>query len=110
MRSLGKGGFGEVFLVKHFLTGEEFAIKKILFKNIIPANKIEEIYREEKNLQTLNHPNIIKLVNVFKIHAQLILILEYLPGGDLKHFLAKRRETTNECKSGLSEAEVRAIL
>jgi len=29
VKKLGKGGFGEVYLGRHFLTGEEYAIKKI---------------------------------------------------------------------------------
>jgi serine/threonine protein kinase len=47
VRKLGKGGFGEVYLGRHFLTAEEYAIKKIQFKNKLPADKIEEILREE---------------------------------------------------------------
>ena len=50
VRKLGKGGFGEVYLGRHFLTGEEYAIKKIQFKNRLPADKVEDIFREEKNL------------------------------------------------------------
>ena len=47
VKKLGKGGFGEVYLGRHFLTGEEYAIKKIQFKNKLPADKIEELLREE---------------------------------------------------------------
>jgi serine/threonine protein kinase len=112
VRKLGKGGFGEVYLGRHFLTGEEYAIKKIQFKNRLPADKVEEIFREEKNLQKLKHPNIIKLMNVFKVNAHLVLMLEYLPGGDLKHFMMNRKKTMESTAlgSGLAEEEVVAII
>jgi serine/threonine protein kinase len=47
VKKQGKGGFGEVYLGRHFLTGEEYAIKKIKFHNKVPADKNEEILREE---------------------------------------------------------------
>jgi serine/threonine protein kinase len=55
----------------------------------IPANKVEEVFKEAKSLQKLNHPNIIKLINVFTLKSNLVLMIEYLPGGDLKNFLTK---------------------
>ncbi len=112
---MGKGGFGKVNLGIHFLTGQQYAIKKILIKNKIPANKTEEIFAEEKNLQKLRHPNIIRLYNVFKVNQVIVFLLEYLPGGDLRHYLKSKLDTKNMddndvFPSGLGEAEVKSIL
>ena len=41
LKKLGKGGFGEVFLGKHFLSNEETAIKRIQVDETIPADKID---------------------------------------------------------------------
>jgi hypothetical protein len=51
-------------------------------------------------------------MNVFKLHSHLVLMLEYLAGGDLKHFLIKRKKLVSEdtLESGLTETEVIIIM
>lgn len=99
------------------MTGQQYAIKKILIKNKIPAYKTEEMFAEEKNLQKLRHPNIIRLYNVFKVNQVVVFMLEYLPGGDLRHYLKSKLDTRNlggfqadQFPSGLCESEVQSIL
>jgi len=91
-----------VFLGRHFLSQREIAIKKIWVDSSTPADKVEEVFKEAKSLQRLKHQNIIKLENVFPVKNQLVMMIEYLEGGDLKHFLSKR-----DC---LSEAEVLTVM
>ncbi len=55
-------------------------------------------------MQKLNHPNIIKLKNVFPLRNELILMIEYLPGGDLKQYLLQRENKR------LNEDEVKILL
>ena len=51
LKKLGQGGFGEVFLGKHFLSQEEIAIKKIQFDDrVIPADRIEDVFKEARSL------------------------------------------------------------
>ncbi len=60
---LGSGSYGVVHLGRHRITGQERAIK------IIPRNKIKNFDRfrtEVKILQTLDHPNVIKLYEYFE--------------------------------------------
>ena len=55
---MGKGTFGEVSAATHISTGQRRAIKKI------PRSKIRDWERfeaEVKILQTMDHPNVIKL-------------------------------------------------
>lgn len=66
------------------------------------ANKIEDVYKEAKILQMLNHKNIIKLYSAFVIKNELILIMEYADGGELVDYV--------EEKKGLSETEARSII
>ena len=75
------------------------------------------MFAEEKNLQKLRHPNIIRLYNVFKLNQIIVFMLEYLPGGDLRHYLKSKLDTRNEngfqadmFPSGLGESEVQSIL
>lgn len=56
---IGSGAFGEVYRVKHVLTGETFAIKKLRLHDdgklqVIPAAQFQEI----EALRQLEHPNV----------------------------------------------------
>jgi serine/threonine protein kinase len=53
---LGVGGYGNVF--KGIWNNKQVAVKRI------PLSKVESNQREEKALQMLNHPNVIKLLHV----------------------------------------------
>lgn len=65
------------------------------------ASKVEEIFRETQALQKLDHPNIVKLFNGFLMDKHVVLIMEYVSGGDILKYL-------NEKKS-LPELEAREL-
>jgi len=47
------------------------------------ATKAEDIYRESKVLNMVQHKNIIGLEQSFILKSDLILIMEYADGGEL---------------------------
>lgn len=60
---LGQGTFGEVKKAKHFLTGEEVALKKVTIheeKDGMPITAIREI----KLLKRLKHPAIVSIIDM----------------------------------------------
>lgn len=80
---LGKGSFGEVFLVRRRGTNEKYAMK-ILDKDIIIGQNIIKYVLTERNvLTTLHHPFIVKLNYAFQTKEKLFLLLDYCSGGDL---------------------------
>jgi len=48
------------------------------------AEKISELYKEAKCLNSLKHKNIIKLQQTFVHKTDLIMVMEYADGGELK--------------------------
>lgn len=56
-----------MFLGKHFLSQREMAIKIIEVDANMPADRVDEVFKEAKSLQKLSHANIIKLTNVFPV-------------------------------------------
>ena len=44
----------------------------------------------------MNHPNIVKLYEVYEIEDQVVLILEHLKGGDLLDRLRKKKKYSEE--------------
>ena len=84
IRQIGKGGFGEVYLVKSQATKREFSLKLIkLNKN---KGEINKILGEVNILQKLDHPNIISFKGAFNSNNNefLNIITEYAENGDFE--------------------------
>ncbi|CAG9319039.1 unnamed protein product [Blepharisma stoltei] len=88
---LGKGSFGEVYLVRKFDSDELFAMK-VLSKNKILGQNLVRYAMTERNIMTyVHHPFIVRLRYAFQSSNKLFLILEYCSGGDLGSYIAKNK-------------------
>lgn len=79
-KQLGEGHYGVVRLGMNKKTKEKVAIKSILKKKV---KRIEILKREIDVMKELNHPNIIKLLDVYEDEAYLHLVMELCKGGEL---------------------------
>jgi len=79
-KTLGSGTYGVVTKVTHLKTGQVRACKTINRKKIKNWERFET---EVKILQTLDHPNIIKLYEYFEDAKNVYLICEMCTGGEL---------------------------
>ena len=77
---LGKGGYGKVYQVKNKITQEINACKQISKKDI---PNIERLANEISILKKVDHPNIIKLYEIFEDEKNIYLIMEKCNGGEL---------------------------
>lgn len=77
---IGHGHYGVVRLCKHRETGEKFAVKTIQKAKV---HRLELLRREIEILRTVDHPTIIKLVDVYEDAAHLHLVTELCMGGEL---------------------------
>ena len=93
---LGRGSFGEVYLVKKIDTNVLYAMK-ILSKNRIKSQNLLKYAMAERNVLSLtNHPFIVKLNFAFQTTNKLFLILDYCPNGDLARQLFNEKRFTEE--------------
>ena len=91
-KNLGKGGYGKVFQVRKKDNKQLFACKKLSKLNI--ANLIK-FRREIDILIKMDHPNIIKLYDVYESQNSLYLIMEECLGGELFDRILKRIESND---------------
>ena len=87
--SIGVGGFGKVYKVRHKVSKNIFAIKVINKVKIIEHDLVEQIKLEVKIMYNLNHENIVKLYNHYEDDDNFYLILQYCAKGQLYSILKK---------------------
>lgn len=80
-RVLGDGNFAVVKECRHRETRQAYAMK-IIDKSKLKG-KEDMVDSEILIIQSLSHPNIVKLHEVYETEAEIYLIMEYVQGGDL---------------------------
>lgn len=74
-RLLGEGSYGQVKLVLHRRTNMERAMKVVL-KSGVTAEEKANIMKEVSILKSLDHPNIIKVFDIYEDEKKIYLITE----------------------------------
>ena len=80
LKKLGKGAYGKVYEVKNRITEEIRACKQLSKSNI---KNLKTFEKEIEILIKLDHPNIIKLYEIFEDERFLFLVMEKCNGGEL---------------------------
>ena len=92
-RLIGQGAFGKVNLGLNILTGRVVAIKSFNKKNLNNhKDSKDKIVYETNLMKNLNHPSIVKILEMFEDEKHMLIIMEYLNGGNLYSFVKKRRK------------------
>ncbi|KAK8852734.1 Serine/threonine-protein kinase lats1 [Tritrichomonas musculus] len=94
IKLIGRGGFGEIWLVQDNITREFFAMKILMKSDIILKDQIINVRTERDILSNLNNPWIVHLQASFQDDTKLYLILEYVAGGDLMTALIRQKVFT----------------
>ncbi len=84
----GTGTFGEVILATHKETGDVVAIKKIRVDDKKMGIHVTAL-REVKYLKELDHPNIVRLLDVISLKRGIALVFEYMDT-DLENVIRDR--------------------
>ena len=99
---VGKGASGRVKIAKHRRTGQLAAVKILPIAPLVSSRaslatqqaKFDKqrlgVDREITMMKLMNHPNIMRLYDVFEGDKELFLVLEYVEGGELFDFLVNR--------------------
>ncbi len=86
---LGKGAFGEVWLVKNKELQKDFAMK-IVKKTANSKLEEKEIMNEISILKSLDHPKILKILDFYSTSKLYYIITEYCPDGELFNEIIKK--------------------
>jgi len=87
---LGRGSYGSVYEAKlRKDPSKVYAAKIIRLEHLSKIETMKATKDEVTAMQQLDHPNIVKLIDVFQSKRKLVLILEYCKGGTLFDHLMK---------------------
>ena len=96
-RRIGQGAFGKVNLGLNVLTGRVVAIKSFKKKPIEKfRHKMKKIQSETELMKRFNHKNITKILEVFNDEEYMLIVMEYINGGNLFSFVKKRRKLSEK--------------
>ena len=96
-RLIGQGAFGKVNLGLNVLTGRVVAIKSFNKSNLNSnSENMKKIIYETNLMKKLNHPNITKILELFEEKEYILIIMEYINGGNLFSFLKKHRKVSEK--------------
>ena len=89
---IGKGGFGKVWKVVDKKYKISYALKEMSKVKVIDKKSINSIKYERELLSRLHHPLIVNLHYAFQDFENLYLILDLLPGGDLRFHITRHKK------------------
>lgn len=87
IRHLGSGGMANVYLAKDLILEREVAIKFLRLDLDNETDAAKRFEREAKSITEFNHPNIVSVYDVSIGDEGNFIVMEYVPGGDLKQYI-----------------------
>lgn len=97
---IGQGGMGSIYLAEDLrLEGRLCAIKEVEYDRALPEEMLKEardqFQREATVLARLDHPNLPKVSDFFSIRDRDYLVMDFVPGKDLREIMIEARQKSN---------------
>ena len=87
VKRLGSGGMATVFLADDARLQRQVAVKRMHAES--PEEVAKRFQREAQLGAALNHPNIVSIFDIEVDDENVLIVMEYVPGGTLKDALAR---------------------
>jgi len=96
LQKVGSGGMAEVFRARDSML-ERYVAIKVLRADYTENQSFQERFRQEaRAAANLSHPNIVTVHDFGLDRGRLFIVMEYVPGSDLKTLIRKRGRFTVE--------------
>ena len=116
-RELGRGGMGVVYKARDIEKSIDVAVKTIPPELAHHPEFLRRFQQEARALTRLNHPNIVRLLDLLRDQGSHYLVLEYVDGPSLSQLLTKgplpperAREIALQVADALSHAHAHDIV
>lgn len=114
-RKLGQGGFGITYLAEQTMLERKVCIKEFFMKEIclregstshvtlgtegarVTLEKFRDKFlKEARNIAKLDHPNIVRIIDVFEENGTAYYVMKYAEGGSLAKLLDSKKYLSEE--------------
>ena len=89
LSELGEGGMGIVYLGRQKSLKRDVAIKTLPGRRWHQSGYVDRLRQEARGLSLIDHPNVVKIIDVVETPAAIAIILEYVEGENLASRLKK---------------------
>jgi serine/threonine protein kinase/PhoPQ-activated pathogenicity-related protein len=93
---IAEGGFGIVYLAYDTRLHREVALKVLHPYHASEPARVARFVREAQSAAKLNHPGIVQIYDVVEIEGRMALVIEFVRGASLDHYLQQHPELTLE--------------
>ena len=108
IETIDHGAFGTVLHVLDLTTNKDIAVK-VINKIGLSYSYIEKVKEEISILRILKHPNIVKFFGYIETNSQLLIKMEYIKFGTLRHWINQREKINEEEASIILQKILSAI-
>eukprot|EP00826_Nyctotherus_ovalis_P040670 TRINITY_DN4029_c0_g1_i2.p1 TRINITY_DN4029_c0_g1~~TRINITY_DN4029_c0_g1_i2.p1 ORF type:complete len:234 (+),score=47.83 TRINITY_DN4029_c0_g1_i2:170-871(+) len=91
---LGKGTYGEVWLVQHRITGDKYALKAIQRQKLESLQQMKDLRQEIDVQRRISHRNVVRVYDAMEDRENIYILMEYVDGGNLFRYIRKRKKLT----------------
>ena len=89
IKTLGEGGMANVYLARDLILDRDVAVKVLRLDLQNDPDTVRRFQREAMATSELVHPNIVSIYDVGESQGQQFLVMEYVKGSDLKHYIVE---------------------
>ena len=95
LKVLGSGSFGKVYEAKHTQSGIARAVKEISKEDAVPTDgERTKFIREVEILAMVDHPNVVKVFELYEDEYKFAVVSEYVSGGELFSYIVRHKHLT----------------
>eukprot|EP00808_Paulinella_micropora_P007953 g69499.t1 len=98
--TVGKGAFAVVKRAMRKEDGKQFAVK-IIKKSDMEQDALARVHNEVEVMLKIDHPACVKMHQMFENEKHLVLVMEYIDGGDLFSYLENTNVFFSEDDAGM---------
>lgn len=96
IKTIGRGSCAKIYLAEYKKTGDLYAIKSVRKDQLLSENLIQNILLEKNILESSECPFLLCLSFFFQTPERMYMVMPYVPGGDLFHWLKEKKNFEEE--------------